>query len=102
MDSLRIDELIAVYREGLLEDTLPFWIDHCVDRRHGGFMFSLDRDGTVIDTDKGMWQHGRFAWLLATLYNTWSGATSGWIWPGTASSSFAPTASTPTGGCFSR
>jgi N-acylglucosamine 2-epimerase len=33
-------------------------------------MFCLDRDGTVIDTDKGMWQHGRFVWLLATLYNT--------------------------------
>ena len=70
MDLQRIGELIAVYRDGLLEDTLPFWIDHCVDRQHGGFMFSLDRDGTVIDTDKGMWQHGRFTWLLATLYNT--------------------------------
>jgi N-acylglucosamine 2-epimerase len=33
-------------------------------------MMCLDRDGTVIDTDKGMWQHGRFTWLLATLYNT--------------------------------
>ena len=28
----RIDELIAVYRDGLLNDTLPFWIDRCVDR----------------------------------------------------------------------
>jgi N-acylglucosamine 2-epimerase len=66
----RIDQLIAVYRDGLLEDTLPFWLRHCVDRECGGFMFCLDRDGTVIDTDKGMWQHGRFTWLLATLYNT--------------------------------
>jgi len=66
----RRDALIAVYRDGLLEDTLPFWIRHAVDREHGGFLFCLDRDGTVVDTDKGMWQHGRFTWLLATLYNT--------------------------------
>jgi N-acylglucosamine 2-epimerase len=70
MESDRINELCAVYRDGLLNDTLPFWIDHSVDALHGGFMFCLDRDGTVIDTDKGMWQHGRFTWLLATLYNT--------------------------------
>ncbi len=66
----RIDELIAVYRNGLLEDTLPFWIEHCVDREQGGFMFCLDRDGTLIDTDKGMWQQGRFTWMLSALYNT--------------------------------
>lgn len=66
----RIDELIVIYRDGLLHDTLPFWIDRCVDRKHGGFMFARDRDGTLLDTDKGMWQHGRFTWLLATLYNT--------------------------------
>jgi N-acylglucosamine 2-epimerase len=65
----RIDELIPVYRDGLLEDTLPFWVRHGVDREHGGFLFCLDRDGAVVDTDKGLWQHGRFVWLLATLYN---------------------------------
>lgn len=70
MDPQRVDQLAAVYRDGLLNDTLPFWIDHSVDLFHGGFLFCLDRDGTVIDTDKGLWQHGRFTWLLATLYNT--------------------------------
>jgi N-acylglucosamine 2-epimerase len=57
-----------VYRRGLLEDTLPFWIRHAVDREHGGFLFCLDRDGSLLDTDKGLWQHGRFTWLLATLH----------------------------------
>ena len=57
-----------VYRNGLLEDTLPFWIRNCVDRKYGGFTFCLDRDGSVIDTDKGIWIHGRFIWLLSTLY----------------------------------
>ena len=67
----RVDSLIATYRDGLLYDMLPFWINHGVDREYGGFMTALDRDGTIIDTDKGMWQQGRFTWLLATLYNWW-------------------------------
>ena len=69
MKTTRIDELIATYRNGLLTDTLPFWIEHCVDRECGGFMMSLDRDGTVVDSDKGVWQQCRFTWLLGELYN---------------------------------
>ena len=65
----RKKKLIASYRDGLLNDTVPFWMKHCVDREHGGFMMSLNRDGSVIDTDKGVWQQGRFTWLLGELYN---------------------------------
>ena len=35
----RVEELITIYRDGLLQDTLPFWIKHCVDQEFGGFMF---------------------------------------------------------------
>ncbi|MCA9138883.1 MAG: AGE family epimerase/isomerase [Planctomycetales bacterium] len=69
MNSEHVKSLAATYRDGLLGDTLPFWIRHSVDRIHGGFMTSLDRDGTVIDTDKGVWQQARFTWLLGELYN---------------------------------
>ena len=69
LDAARINHLMAVYRDGLLHDTLPFWLDHGVDRQYGGFMTCLDRDGTVLDTDKGVWQQGRFTWLLGELYN---------------------------------
>jgi N-acylglucosamine 2-epimerase len=69
MSRLTAEELVAVYRDGLLEDTLPFWLNHCVDRQHGGFMMALDQTGNVIDTDKGVWQQGRFTWLLGELYN---------------------------------
>ncbi len=65
----RIHDLTAVYRDGLLQDVVPFWMKHGVDKEHGGIMTSLDRDGTVIDTDKGLWQQGRFAWLMATLHH---------------------------------
>ncbi len=58
---------ISVYRDGLIEDIIPFWLKHSIDHKHGGFSFCLDRDGTIIDTDKGVWQQGRFTWMLATL-----------------------------------
>jgi N-acylglucosamine 2-epimerase len=63
------EKFISIYRNGLLDDVIPFWIRNCVDRDHGGFMMSLDRGGKVIDTDKGVWQQGRFTWLLGELYN---------------------------------
>jgi len=66
----RLDRLIEVYRHGLLDDSIPFWMEHGLDRRFGGIMTSLDRDGTILDTDKGVWQQGRFAWIIGHLYNT--------------------------------
>lgn len=65
-----VTEFCGIYRDGLLRDTLPFWFPRCIDREHGGFFTALNRDGTVIDTDKSIWQQGRISWLLATLYNT--------------------------------
>jgi len=64
----RIAQLIPVYRDGLLRDTLPFWLDHALDREYGGYFSALDRQGRVMDTDKAIWIQGRFAWLLSTLY----------------------------------
>ena len=63
------ESLQKLYRDGLLFDTLPFWLTNCVDHEYGGFTFCLDRDGSVIDTDKGIWTQGRFIWLLSTLYH---------------------------------
>lgn len=66
----RLAELSTIYRDGLLNDVVPFWLRHGLDREHGGIMTALNRDGSVIDTDKGLWQQGRFVWLLATLCHT--------------------------------
>lgn len=57
-------------RSKLVDEILPFWIEHGVDREFGGVMTCLDRDGTVIDHDKGVWQQFRFAWLLARCCRT--------------------------------
>jgi N-acylglucosamine 2-epimerase len=70
MDKERMLQLRDLYRTGLLEDVVPFWLKNSVDREYGGTMTALDRDGTVIDTDKCLWQQGRFAWLLGHMHNT--------------------------------
>lgn len=65
-----INEYIDIYSKGLLDDVLPFWTNNSIDYEDGGFLFCLNRDGTVIDTDKSVWIHARFVWLLSTLYLT--------------------------------
>ena len=60
----------TLYRDTLLNDVIPFWLRHGMDREHGGIVTCLDRDGSVIDTDKSVWFQGRAGWMFATLYNT--------------------------------
>jgi N-acylglucosamine 2-epimerase len=62
--------LAALYRDTLLNDAMPFWLRHGLDREQGGFLTALDRDGSVIDSDKSIWFQGRGAWMFATLFNT--------------------------------
>ena len=69
MNRKRIEELLAFHRDGLLKDTIPFWMKHTIDRKHGGFLNYLDQDGSVLDTDKPVWVLGRFTWLMSLLYN---------------------------------
>jgi N-acylglucosamine 2-epimerase len=57
------------YRDELLQRVVPFWLEHSVDREYGGYFTSLERDGTVFDTDKWVWLQGREVWTLVTLYN---------------------------------
>jgi N-acylglucosamine 2-epimerase len=70
MNEQRKKELIGIYKNGLLNDTLPFWLKHSIDKECGGFIFCLDRDGAILDTDKPVWIQSRFVWLLSTLYST--------------------------------
>lgn len=65
-----LTRLRNTYRDGLLQDTIPFWFPRSVDREHGGFLTCFGRDGELLQTDKSVWFQGRFAWMLATLYST--------------------------------
>jgi len=62
--------LAAFYRDTLLQDVMPFWLRHGLDREHGGILTALGRDGSILDTDKSVWFQGRAGWMFATLYNT--------------------------------
>ncbi len=64
------DKLRKLYRDTLLHDVMPFWMKHGMDRKHDGIITALDRDGSILDTDKSIWFQGRAAWTFATLYNT--------------------------------
>lgn len=70
MDKRRIEKLIKTYRDTLLDDVIPFWTEHSVDREHGGFLTFLDRDGSVFGPDKPVWLQGRIIWMYSKLYNT--------------------------------
>ena len=70
MPEMNTTELASFYRTTLLDDVMPFWLRHGLDREHGGILTALDRDGSVLDTDKSVWFQGRAGWMFATLFNT--------------------------------
>ncbi|MHB9071638.1 MAG: AGE family epimerase/isomerase, partial [Sedimentisphaerales bacterium] len=70
MDINRKNELISIYSDGLLNDTLRFWQTYSPDKQCGGFLTFLDADGTVVGTDKQIWAQGRISWVFGKLYNT--------------------------------
>ena len=65
----KAESQVSRYRDGLLEDVLPFWLSHGLDLDCGGYFTCLDADGSLVDSDKCIWQQGRFAWLLSKLFN---------------------------------
>ncbi len=67
-------DLSKTYRHALLDDTLAFWFPRIVDHDHGGYMTCRDRDGSLVDTDKGVWQQARTAWMCATIHNSLDGS----------------------------
>ena len=62
-------QLAEMYKGELLDNVLPFWLDHSQDKEFGGYYTCLERDGKVFDTDKFVWLQGREVWMFAMLYN---------------------------------
>ena len=61
--------LARQYRDELLDNILPFWLEKSQDREFGGYFTCLDRKGNVFDTDKFIWLQGREVWMFASMYN---------------------------------
>lgn len=59
----------ALYRTDLTDNILPFWLEHGLDRKHGGIYTCLDREGKLMDPTKSVWFQGRFAFVCSFAYN---------------------------------
>jgi N-acylglucosamine 2-epimerase len=57
------------YRVVLLDDFVPWWEAHSIDRQHGGFFSCLERDGHVYASDKFTWSLARQIWMFSRLHN---------------------------------
>lgn len=58
------------YRAHLLDNILPFWQQHSLDREHGGCFTCLDREGRLYDDRKYVWLNGRAVWTFSRLHRT--------------------------------
>jgi N-acylglucosamine 2-epimerase len=74
----RARQLHEHYRSALFDDLVPWWIEHSIDREHGGYFTRLERDGRPYSGDKDMWMTGRQIWMFSHLYNTHE-ANSQWL-----------------------
>lgn len=63
------NKLAEQYKQELLENVLPFWLQHSQDPEFGGYFSCLDRRGEVYDTDKFIWLQAREVWMFAMLCN---------------------------------
>ena len=63
-----LDEVRKRYYDELVDDVLPFWLKYGMDRVNGGIYTGLDRDGSLIESDKSVWFQGRALWTFCTAY----------------------------------
>ena len=63
-----LDEVRKRYYDELVDDDLPFWLKYGMDRVNGGIYTGLDRDGSLIESDKSVWFQGRALWTFCTAY----------------------------------
>ena len=61
--------LSKLYKDELLTNVMPFWLNKSQDKEYGGYFTCLDRQGNVFDTDKFVWLQGREVWQFSMLYN---------------------------------
>ena len=69
MEMVDFKKLAVQYRDELLNNVLPFWLQKSQDDKFGGYFTCLDREGNVFDTDKFIWLQAREVWLFSMLYN---------------------------------
>ncbi|MDP4205956.1 MAG: AGE family epimerase/isomerase [Bacteroidota bacterium] len=69
MKNTELNGYAGQYKDELLNNVIPFWLEHSKDSEYGGYYSCLDRFGNVFDTDKFIWLQGREVWMFSMLYN---------------------------------
>lgn len=64
-----LEELRKDYHNRLFNTILPFWDKGGVDQKFGGFMCTLNPDGSVANEEKDSLSQGRGLWVYSFLYN---------------------------------
>ena len=72
MKKERINELRNFYYDHLMNNILSYWMQSdLIDKEHGGFITSVDREGKSYNDDKSVWFQGRCLWTFSKLCNVY-------------------------------
>ena len=77
MDKAYLQETQSWIRKEL-DTVVNFWLEHGMDKKHGGVYTCLDREGKIYSTDKSVWMQGRCGWIFAYLCHLY-GAKPEWL-----------------------
>ncbi len=65
----RLIELRDFFYNQLVNDTLPFWMNHCRDDEYGGYLTYITKTGERCHVEKNGWVHARTIWMYSRCYN---------------------------------
>lgn len=57
------------FKNDLINNILPFWLENSIDYENGGIFTCLDEQGNIYGTDKSVWFQGRALWAFSKAYN---------------------------------
>lgn len=90
------------YKNDLLTDILPFWLKYGIDHENGGYFTCLDRDGSLLDTNKSVWFQDGSPLFSLMLTTTSKNRPNGWKPVKTGSTLSRNIVSIQTAACFTR
>jgi N-acylglucosamine 2-epimerase len=62
-----VKQYSKLYKEELLNQVVPFWEKHSLDKINGGYFTCITESGEVFDTDKFVWLQARQVWMFSKL-----------------------------------
>ena len=66
---MNVERAAEEYRQLLLTNLLPWWLNHAIDRECGGICTCIADDGVIVSYDKYVWSQVRALWTFSGAYN---------------------------------